>query len=182
MTGYHRLAVRAEPEILVSIRRVKIIINFAQIRRIFGVVVIVARKVIHNLGNVPARFFVFEHNGEQNVRHLFIKHAVGRVESNEVYPRHGEHFYLFADNPFVGGIVIAENGFAPEMRRAHGRSRIVGLKGLVVKSVLRDFAYVVNSAVVKVLTEREEEKHSHVLLVVEHPVNRSFILYRRFWS
>ena len=152
MTGYHRLAVRAEPEILVSIRRVKIIIDFAQIRRVFGVVVIVARKVIHNLGNVPARFFVFEHNGEQNVSNLLIKHAVGRVESDEVYPRHGEHFYLFADNPFVGGIV--------------------GLKSLVIQAVLRDFAYVVNSAVVKVLTEREEEKHSHVLLVVLFAVHR----------
>ena len=60
------------------------------------------------------------------------------------------------------------------MSRADGRSLRVGLKRVDIQAVLSDFAYVVNTLVVGVLTEREEEKHSHVLLVVLFAVHGDY--------
>jgi hypothetical protein len=41
--------------------------------------------------------------------------AVGGIVEKQIHPGIAEHFELFADHPFVTAVVVAEQGFSPEI-------------------------------------------------------------------
>ena len=117
----HRLAVPLIPELGKS--RIFVVQAFALINilidmfhRRAGVCIGIKRK----LRNIHAHFQIFIPDFYNVFHSRIICNRVRRVKDNKINPGVCKHLQMLSHYPFVGGPIIPEQRFAPEMVRSYG--------------------------------------------------------------